>query len=385
MFTPPSGFDLPVSYVQILLWILTALSLVSTVQGFTKKQPDLTFNIMVTLLFAVAAIALPIFNTSGSIAIKYYGIIIMFGAVCGAWLAAREAQRRGYDPEMIWDLLVWLIVGGVVGARLWHVFTPSASGLILDPVTEKMVNPYFAGGTVHILNILDIRNGGLGIPGTIIGGAIALLLYCRRHKLNFAVWADISAPSLALGQSIGRWGNFLNQELYGRPTDLPWKLYVDTSHRLAGFESYDYYHPLFLYESVLNLANMFFLMWVTRQFVGRLRKGDVFLVYLIFYPVCRFFLEFLRLDAAKIGGININQTVMAVVAVTSAALLIWRHRAGAAQPAPAGRSAGTSSVSAAQGNPARRNPRVRPSSKAGRQPAKVARKKGRVSPRKTGR
>ena len=262
----------------------------------------------------------------GPLYIHFYGIILMTGALAGGWLASREAKRRGHDPEIIWDLMIYLIIAGVVGARLWHVFTPSPSALVMDPVTGKMVNPYFAGGTIHIIDILNVRSGGLGIPGAVIGGAIALYFYSRKHQLDFLEWADIAAPSLALGQAIGRFGNFFNQELYGAPTNLPWKLYIDPQHRLPTFASVEYYHPLFAYESILNLINMALLMWVTRTYEDRSKKGDILLVYLIVYPVVRFSLDFLRLDASLVGGININQTVMAVIAVVAALTLAWRHR-----------------------------------------------------------
>ncbi|HEY5902282.1 MAG TPA: prolipoprotein diacylglyceryl transferase [Anaerolineales bacterium] len=278
----------------------------------------------------------------GPLFIRFYGIILMTGALAGGWLAARELKRRGSDPEIVWDLLIWLIIGGVIGARLWHVFTPSPSALVIDPVTGAKVNPYFAGGTVRFLDILSIWRGGLGIPGAVIGGLVALYLYTRRHKMDFLDWIDIAAPSLALGQAIGRFGNFFNQELYGAPTNLPWKLYIAPEHRLAGFENVSYYHPLFAYEALLSLANMLLLIWVTRHYEGRRKKGDVFLVYLIFYPVVRFLLDFLRLDASQIGGININQTFMAVVAILAAATLIWRHRPGRQghEPEPAGEAGG---------------------------------------------
>jgi phosphatidylglycerol---prolipoprotein diacylglyceryl transferase len=271
----------------------------------------------------------------GPLYIRFYGIILMTGALMGGWLASREAKRRGKDPEIVWDLLIWLIIGGVIGARLWHVFTPSPSALVLDPATGEMVNPYFAGGTVRFLDILTIWNGGLGIPGAVIGGLVALFFYARKHKLDFLEWTDIAAPSVALGQAIGRFGNLFNQELYGAPTSLPWKLYIDPQHRLAGFEGVEYYHPLFAYEALLNLANMFLLMWVTRHYEENHKRGDVFLVYLIFYPLVRFSLDFLRLDASEIAGININQTFMAVVAVIAAATLIWRHRPGKREDASA--------------------------------------------------
>jgi len=262
----------------------------------------------------------------GPFEVRFYGIILMIGAVAGAWLATREAKRRGYAPEIVWDLLTYLLIGGIVGARLWHVFTPSPSALVYDAASGQMVNPYFAGGYVHILDILAVWNGGLGIPGAIIGGLIVLFFYARRHELDFAEWTDITAPCVALGQAIGRWGNRFNQELYGAPTDLPWKLYIDKDHRLAGFLDVEYYHPLFLYESIWNLANMFLLLWVSHRFADRLKKGDIFLLYLIVYPVGRFLLDFLRLDASTVGGININQTIMGIVAVLAASALLWRHR-----------------------------------------------------------
>ena len=265
----------------------------------------------------------------GPLYIRFYGIILMTGALVGGWLATREAKRRGHDPEIIWDLLIYLIIGGVIGARLWHVFTPSPSALVMDTVTGEMVNPYFAGGTIHILDILSIWKGGLGIPGAVIGGAIALYYYTRNNKMNFLEWADIAAPSLALGQAVGRFGNLFNQELYGAPTNLPWKLYIDPLHRLPAFASVEYYHPLFAYEAILNFANMLLLMWVTRAYEGRSKKGDILLVYLVFYPLVRFSLDFLRLDASMVGGININQTVMGIIALVALGTLIWRHRPGA--------------------------------------------------------
>lgn len=254
----------------------------------------------------------------GPIFVRYYGIILMLGAVAGGWLAAREAKSRGHDPEIVWDLLIWLIIGGVIGARLWHVFTPTPSA-----IAEGRTTLFYL---THPFDLINLRNGGLGIPGAVIGGLVALFFYARRHGLAFTEWTDIAAPSLALGQAIGRWGNFFNQELYGAPTDLPWKIYIDPLHRLAGFETQEYYHPLFLYESLWNLANVFLLIWLSRRYGERLKHGDVFLVYLVVYPVGRFLLDFIRLDAAMVAGLNANQSAMAVVAVLSAFALFWRHR-----------------------------------------------------------
>jgi phosphatidylglycerol:prolipoprotein diacylglycerol transferase len=251
----------------------------------------------------------------GPIHVRFYGIILMLGAVAGAWLATREAKRRGYEPDIVWDLLTYLLIGGIIGARLWHILTP-------PPSSGITASWYFT----HPLDALAIWKGGLGIPGAVMGGIVVLYFYARKRKLNFAEWTDIVAPSIALGQAIGRWGNFFNQELYGAPTNLPWKIYIDPQHRLTGFTDVEYYHPLFLYESLWNLGNMFLLLWISRRFGERLKKGDLFLIYLITYPVGRFLLDFLRLDASQVAGININQTVMAIVAVLSTAVLLWRHR-----------------------------------------------------------
>jgi phosphatidylglycerol---prolipoprotein diacylglyceryl transferase len=251
----------------------------------------------------------------GPLFVRFYGIILMLGAVAGGWLATREARRRGYDPEVVWDLFTYLLIGGIIGARLWHILTP--------PPSSGVTAIWYL---THPLDALAVWKGGLGIPGAVIGGLIALYFYSRKRGLNFAEWTDIASPSLALGQAIGRWGNFFNQELYGSPTDLPWKLFIEPKHRLAGYFDVEYYHPLFLYESIWNLGNMLLLIWISRRFADRLKQGDVFLVYLIVYPVGRFLLDFLRLDASLVGGININQTLMVVVALCSAAALFLRHR-----------------------------------------------------------
>ncbi len=263
----------------------------------------------------------------GPLYIRFYGIILMLGALAGGWLASVEVKRRGQDPEMVWDLLVYLIIGGVIGARLWHVLTPPPSSIAQGFTTQYYLT--------HPLDAMSIWKGGLGIPGAIMGGLVALFLYGRHNRaISFLEWADIGAPSLALGQAIGRWGNFFNQELYGAPTDLPWKIYIDPVHRLAGFEQVSYYHPLFAYESILNLANMLLLLWIMREDSHKLKRGDVFNIYLIVYPVVRFGLDFLRLDASRLFSVDINQTLSAVIAVVAVVVLLWRHRQSALPERP---------------------------------------------------
>ncbi|MEN6410304.1 MAG: prolipoprotein diacylglyceryl transferase [Anaerolineaceae bacterium] len=253
----------------------------------------------------------------GSLFIHFYGVIIMLGVVAASLLARKRAKDKGLDPDRVWDMLTWLLIAGIIGARLWHIFTPTPS-LVAAGVTTK----YYL---THPIAMLSVWNGGLGIPGAVIGGALALYIYCRKQKQNFGVWVDIIAPGLLLAQAIGRWGNFINQEVYGAPTQLPWAIYIDELHRLPEFMDQAYYHPLFLYESLWNLAVMGLLLWMSKRFVQWLMDGDVFLFYLIGYPLGRFLLEFLRLDSAMVGGINANQTVMGVIAVASAVAIVLRH------------------------------------------------------------
>jgi len=254
----------------------------------------------------------------GPLYIRYYGIILMVGALIAAFVAERLARRKGYDSEIVWDGLIWVLIGGIIGARVWHILTPPASMVEVGITTQYYLT--------HPLDAIAIWRGGLGIPGTVIGGALALLLFTRRRKISFALMVDIAAPALALGQAIGRWGNYVNQELYGAPSTLPWAIHIDPEFRLPEYFTQATYHPLFLYESIWNFANFIFLMWLSTRESKKLIPGDVFLVYLITYPVGRFFLEFLRLDPSNVGGININQLIMALVALTSAGFLIWRHK-----------------------------------------------------------
>lgn len=253
----------------------------------------------------------------GPLTIRFYAILIILGAIAGAWLAARQAKKHGEDSEIVLDLLPWLLIGGIIGARLWHVFTPSASNIAQGVTTENYLkNP---------IEILKMWKGGLGIPGGVIGGALALIIYTKARKLSFWQWADFIAPGLLIGQAIGRWGNFVNQEVYGRPSNLPWAITIDPQYRISGFEFVEKYHPLFLYESLLNLLGAGVLLWVDRKFKDKLFKGDIFFGYLIWYSTVRFALEFLRLDPSPVNGINVNQTSMLVVGVLAVIVLVLRH------------------------------------------------------------
>jgi phosphatidylglycerol:prolipoprotein diacylglycerol transferase len=258
----------------------------------------------------------------GPLTLNFYGLLIMLGVILAAILSTYEAKRKKQNPDVILDSLTWIVLGGVIGARLWHIFTPPAS-----MVAQGITTQYYL---THPLAAIAIWRGGLGIPGAVAGGTLVFYFYAKKRGLKFGLWADIFAPGLALGQSIGRWGNFINQEVYGSPTDLPWAIKIDPQHRLPEFMAYETYHPLFLYESIFNFLNMVFLLWYSRKYEDKLKNGDVFLTYLVSYPTFRFFMEFLRLDNSYVGGINANQTLMIVIAAAALGALIWRHRKGAA-------------------------------------------------------
>jgi len=253
----------------------------------------------------------------GPLLIRYYALIIMLGVIAAAWLASVEAKRRGQKTDYIWDALPWVVIGGIVGARIWHILTPPAS-MVAQGITTK----YYL---THPLDAIAIWKGGVGIPGGVIGGALALLIYTKRTKMKFLEWADIIVPGLALAQAIGRWGNFINQEVYGAPSTLPWAITIEPAYRLPEYANQATYHPLFLYESLLNLLNMGILLLAGRKFKDKLKDGDIFLLYLIIYPVIRFGLEFLRLDPSPVAGFNINQTLMGVVAIVSIIILVLKH------------------------------------------------------------
>lgn len=250
----------------------------------------------------------------GSLVIRFYSLTMIAGILLGTQLFSRFGREKGIAPETAWDSLIWFFIGGMIGARLWHVVFPSASsGLSFGYYLRQ---PWL---------ILAVWNGGLGIPGTIIGGAMGMALFCRRYGFRAAAFFDAAAPGLALGQAVGRLGNYFNQELYGAPSDLPWAITIDPPFRLARYAGVSRYHPLFAYEMILSLINVVVLIWADRKFRNRLNPGDTFALYLILYPVERFVLEFFRLDFVSLGGLNWNQTVMGVTALAAAGYLIVTH------------------------------------------------------------
>lgn len=265
----------------------------------------------------------------GFINIHFYALILMTGMFVAAWLAARRARTRELDDKYVWDGLLWAIIPGLIGARIYHILTPTpASGLSLQYYLQ------------HPIEMLSIWNGGLGIYGALIGGALGILYYTRQNKQPLLKWLDIVVPGVAVAQAIGRWGNFVNQELYGAPTNLPWGLYISPDKRLPGYSQFDTFHPLFLYESLWNLATFGVLILIERRLRNSLRDGDLMLVYLMLYGTGRFLLDFVRLDSNGFGPITTAQLVSLGIFVVAGVLLFLRHRLFA--PAAGSLSAETS-------------------------------------------
>jgi phosphatidylglycerol:prolipoprotein diacylglycerol transferase len=249
--------------------------------------------------------------------IRYYGILLMVGALAGAFLVEYLARRRGLNSDLVWDGFIWVLLGGVLGARIWHILTPTAAD-----VSQGITTYYYL---THPFQALAVWEGGLGWPGAVIGGGLALFGFVRSTRLSFGVWADLAAPGIALGQAIGRWGNFINHELYGKPSTLPWAIYIPPENRLQGYYNVSYYHPLFAYESILNLINMGLLLFLGEKYRDRLKAGDLILLYFVNYGLIRFFLEFLRLDTPETYGFDINQVVAGGAVIVAGAWLLWRH------------------------------------------------------------
>ena len=256
----------------------------------------------------------------GPLTVYWYGIILVTGMLVGGYVAAFEAKRRGENEDHVWNMLIAVILLGIVGARLYHVFSSPAGG-----------NIGWAYYRVHPEAIFYIWDGGLGIYGAIVGGLIGVLLYTYRNKLNLLRYLDIGAPALLFGQAIGRWGNWANQELYGPPTPLPWGIAIDQYHRIPPFDDLTQYplttrfQPDFLYESLWSLVGVILLLAIGRKFAGKLKEGDLFLVYLIWYPLGRLWVEALRPDAWRIDNIPTAQIISLALIVMAGVLLFVHH------------------------------------------------------------
>lgn len=249
--------------------------------------------------------------------VHWYGIILTVGVFVGAYLAEIQARRRGLNPDHVWSALLLCVILGVLGARLYHVFSSPQGGV---------------GGWAyyreHPEEILAIWKGGLGIYGAFIGGALGLLIYVLWKRLNPLEWLDIGVYGLLAGQAIGRWGNFVNQELYGPPTTLPWGIHIDMDHRLPQYANLPLdtrFHPVFLYESLWNAIGLALLWWIGKRYREWLLDGDIFCMYLIWYPLGRFWVEFLRPDAWMLGKLAAAQVFSLIFMGIGVVTIVVRH------------------------------------------------------------
>lgn len=240
----------------------------------------------------------PIMFSFGPFQFYWYGFFISLAIAVGIIVARKLGQKYKIEQQKIFDLAVYIIVCGLLGARIYHILIEA--------------NYYIQ----HPIDIFKFWHGGLAIHGAIIGGILAGYFYSKKHKLNFWLNADIVAVSLALGQAIGRWGNYFNQELFGFPTNLPWGIPIDNFHRsFSAYQNFEYFHPAFLYESILNFLNFLFLLFLHKKKIANsklkiLRNGNIFLIYILNYSVIRFVMEFIRSDeTALIFGFRFPQVV----------------------------------------------------------------------------
>jgi phosphatidylglycerol---prolipoprotein diacylglyceryl transferase len=255
-----------------------------------------------------------------TLTLRWYGVLVMLGAVVGAWFAEKEIKRRGENGEAVWDALVWVLPIGIVGARLWYV-----------------MNSILGGSQYYIeqpIRILYISEGGLHFFGGLLFGAIGLLIFLRRRKMDAWLFLDAVAPAALIGQAIARPANFINQELYGQPTLLPWGIPIDAQHRLAQYADLNLYpvettrfHPTFAYEMIWNFLAALFLIWYSRQYEEKLKPGAVFGGWLVLAGIGRVIIEFFRPDQPRIPGTSFSYSalVAALMAVVGVIFLLVRY------------------------------------------------------------
>ncbi len=266
----------------------------------------------------IATIPSPSFNSIdiGPLSLNLYGLMIALGVVAAVWLFGRRIQERGIGtPDDASAIGLVAVLAGVIGARLYHVVTDWDR---------------FEG---DLAKIPAIWEGGLGIPGGLLAGIPVGLWMAHRRGMPLSTAATCAAPAIALAQAIGRWGNYFNQELYGRPTDLPWALEIDADHLLPGYAVGTTFHPTFLYESLWSLGLVLVLLWIDRR--RWLRDGSLMAVYVIGYGIGRFWVEGLRIDRAdELGGLRWNQWVALAAIVGGAVVLWWWERRPQPSPGP---------------------------------------------------
>ena len=283
-------------------------------------------------MFAIFTSPGPLVFQLGPIALRWYGLLIAIAVLLGLTLATRLGRARGIEPSLIADLLPLLVLGAVLGARLYYVLLEWRQ----------------YGG--NWLDALAIWRGGIAIHGALLGGSLAAVLFCRWRRQPFWPLLDVLVPAVALGQAIGRWGNFFNSEAFGLPTDLPWKLFIPLAFRPSELLDQAYFHPTFLYESIWNLGVCILLLLLFRAASrGRIEllPGTLSCVYLLAYSSGRVWIEGLRTDPLCLlaappfceGGLRMAQLVSLLLIGLGGAGLCWLYGRHRPLPDPSGVSA----------------------------------------------
>jgi phosphatidylglycerol:prolipoprotein diacylglycerol transferase len=249
----------------------------------------------------------------GPIMVRWYGILMATAILVGFWLAHRRAVEEDLPADDLLRAAQWAVVAGLVGARLYEV---------------AFNWDYYGRFPAKIVAVWE---GGLAMHGGLIAGPLVGVLLAWRLRLPILRCLDVIAPSMVLGQAIGRWGNFFNEEAFGRPTDLPWKLYISPVHRPAEFRNDEFFHPTFLYESLWDLLVFVVLVWWVRPRVRR-HPGAIFFSYIGLYSVGRFFIEALRLDSFWIGSLRVPQLASVAGVLVAVAGLLWVLRQPPIEP-----------------------------------------------------
>lgn len=264
----------------------------------------------------LASIPSPSFNSIdiGPLSLNMYGLMIALGVIAAVWLFGRRLEEREVGTkDDASSIAIWAVLAGVIGARLYHVVTDY----------DRFRNNWG--------EIPAIWNGGLGIPGGLALGTVVGMYMAQRRGIPVAVAATCAAPAIALAQAIGRWGNYFNQELYGRPTGLPWGLEIDAAHLQDGYAVGTLFHPTFLYESLWSLGLCLVLLWIDKRW--RPAPGQLFVMYVIGYGIGRFWVESIRIDRADtIAGLRVNQWVALAAVVIGGIVLAWMRRHPIAEP-----------------------------------------------------
>lgn len=247
----------------------------------------------------------------GPFPIRAYALLILVGIFVASWITDKRWVARGGMAGQIGEVALWAVPAGIIGARLYHVMTDWST--------------YFGTGGLGFVAALKIWQGGLGIWGAVLGGALGAWYACRRYNLLLPPLGDALAPGLAIAQAIGRFGNWFNQELFGEPTTLPWGLKIDATHRPDGFEQFATFHPTFLYEALWCLGVAAVVWWADRRF--RMGHGRVFALYVALYCLGRLFWEILRIDTAtRILGLRVNIFTSVLVGLGAVVYLVISAR-----------------------------------------------------------